>query len=154
MADWTLEKALSLALSMEKESIGLYTSAQERVINPGSRQFLKELVVEEERHRDNILQAMEDPSKIGEIGALDTKIQDLKIVDDLEPTSLSAEADYQEILIYAAKREKATHDFYMKFAKKYRESQIGRMFANLAKEELKHKYRLEIEYDDVILWQM
>ena len=154
MSDWTLERALNLALSMEEQSIQLYTSAQERVVNPGSREFLKELVVEEVRHKNNILNAMEDPEKVEEIGSLDTKIQDLRIVDILKATSLSQEADYQEILIYAAKREKDTHDLYMELAKKYRSKQIGRMFARLAQEELKHKYRLETEYDDVILKEM
>lgn len=154
MSEWTLERALNLALSMEEQSIKLYTSAQDRVVNPGSRQFLKELVEEEERHRSNILDAMRDPEKVGEIGSLATKIQDLKIVDRLERTSLSPEADYQEILIYAAKREKETHDFYMELAKKYLDKEIGRMFAKLAQEELKHKYRLETEYDDIILKEM
>lgn len=139
---------------MEEQSIQLYTSAQDRVVNPGSKEFLKELVVEEVRHKNNILNAMEDPEKVEEIGSFDTKIQDLKIVDMLEATSLSPEADYQEILIYAAKREKDTHDLYMELAKKYRGKQIGRMFARLAQEELKHKYRLETEYDDVILKEM
>jgi rubrerythrin len=97
---------------------------------------------------------MENPDKIQEIGNLGDTITDLKIVDGLEATSLSPEADYQEILIFAAKREKATHDFYMVLAKEYREKQVGKMFARFAKEELMHKYRLETEYDDVILWQM
>ncbi len=154
MSDWTLERALNLALEMEEQSIRLYTSAQDRVVNPGSRRFLKELAAEEERHRRSIREAMEDPDKIEEIGSLDAKIQDLKIVDRLEGVSLSPEADYQQILIYAAKREKETHDFYMELAAKYREKQIGRMFARLAQEELKHKHRLEREYDDVVLKEM
>lgn len=136
---------------MEEESMSLYTSAQDKVVNPGSRQFLKELVVEEKGHKEKILRVMEDPDRIGEIGALDAEVLDLKIVDGLVPTSLSPEADYQDILIYAAKREKATHDFYIVLAKKYRDKRIGNMFSQLAQEELKHKYRLEAEYDDYVL---
>lgn len=151
MSDWTLERALKLAVSMEEESMSLYTSAQDKVVNPGSRQFLKELVVEEKGHKEKILRVMEDPDRIGEIGALDAEVLDLKIVDGLVPTSLSPEADYQDILIYAAKREKATHDFYIVLAKKYRDKRIGNMFSQLAQEELKHKYRLEAEYDDYVL---
>ena len=154
VSEWTLERALNLALSMEEQSIELYTSAQGRVVNPGSRQFLRELAAEEERHRSNILAAKEDPERIGEIGSLETGIQDLKIVDMLEDVSLSPEADYQEILIYAAKREKETHDLYMELARRYRDKRIGRMFARLAQEELTHKYRLEREYDDIILKEM
>jgi hypothetical protein len=42
----------------------------------------------------------------------------------------------------------------MQLARSYRESQVGKMFAAFAQEELRHKYLLEKEYDDVILWQM
>jgi len=154
MSNWTMEKAMDRAVAMEEESIQLYTDAQDKVVNPGSKQFLKELVAEEEKHRSNILAAKEDPSKIEEIGSLSTPVQDLKISDGLVATKLSPEASYQEILIYAAKREKETHDFYMQLARSYRESQVGKMFAAFAQEELRHKYLLEKEYDDVILWQM
>ena len=154
MSEWTMEKAMDRAVAMEEESIQLYTDAQDKVVNPGSKQFLKELVAEEEKHRSNILAAKEDPSKIEEIGSLSAPVQDLKISDGLVATTLSPEASYQEILIYAAKREKETHDFYMQLARGYRESQVGKMFAAFAQEELRHKYLLEKEYDDVILWQM
>ena len=154
MSEWTLERALNLALTMEERSIELYTSAQDRALNPGSRQFLRELVGEEERHRGNILAAMEDPEKVEEIGSLSTKIQDLRIVDMLEDVPLSPGADYQQILIYAGKREKEAHDLYMELAQRYRGKAIGKMFARLAQEELRHKYRLEREYDDIILKEM
>jgi rubrerythrin len=154
MSEWTMEKAMDRAIAMEEESIQLYTEAQNKVVNPGSKQFLKELVAEEEKHRSNILAAKVDPSKIEEIGSLSAPVQDLKISDGLVATTLSPEASYQEILIYAAKREKETHDFYMQLARSYRESQVGKMFAAFAQEELRHKYLLEKEYDDVILWQM
>jgi rubrerythrin len=154
LSDFTLRKALRLALTMEEQSIKLYTSAQDTVLHPSSKMFLKELVEEEEKHKNKILDAMRDPEKVKEIGPLETKIQDLKIVDYLKDVSLSPDADYQQILIYAGKREKETHDFYMELAKKYANKQIGKMFSKLAQEELKHKYRLEREYDDVILKQM
>lgn len=154
MSEWTLERALKLALNIEEESIRLYTSAQGKVLNSSSVEFLKHLAKEEEKHKNKILEAMRYLEKVEEIGHFETKIQDLKIVDYLEDVSLSPEADYQQILIYAGKREKATHDFYIELARKYKGKQIGKMFAKLAQEELNHKYRLEQEYDDVILKYM
>jgi hypothetical protein len=74
-------------------------------------------------------------------------------VDYLEDVSLSPEADYQQILIYAGRREKATHDF-MELARRYKGEEIGKMFAKLAQEELKPKYRLEREYYDSTLEYM
>ncbi len=154
MPELTLEETLKFALAREEESIELYASAQKKVLNPGSSKFLQELAEEEQTHKAKILEAMQNPKKVREIGTLKTKIQDLKIVDYLEDVTLSPEADYQQILIYAAKREKTTHDLYMELAGRYKEKHIGKMFAKLAQEELKHKYRLEKEYDEVILRYM
>lgn len=154
MSEWTLDRVLNLALRMEEQSIQLYTSAQDTVSSLGSKKLLGELVVEEERHRNNILEAMENPEKIREIGSLERKIEDLKIVDTLVDVPLSPGADYQQILIYAGKREKDAHDLYIELAARYRNKQIGMMFARFAQEELKHKYRLEQEYDEVVLREM
>ncbi len=141
-------------MAIEEQSIKLYTSAQDKVLHASSKMFLMELVEEEKKHKNKILDAMRDPEKVKEIGSLETKIKDLKIVDYLKDVSLSREADYQRILIYAGKREKETRDFYMELAKKYANTQIGKMFTKLAQEELNHKHWLEQEYDDVILKQM
>jgi len=149
----TLKSALKLALTMEEQSIKIYSSAQNRVQKPVSKVFLKELVKEEKKHKNMILEAMRDPKKVKEIGSLETEIPDLKVVDYLMDVPLSPDVGYQQILIYAGKREKATHDFYMELAKKYERKQIGKMFAKLAQEELKHKHRLEREYDEYVLTQ-
>jgi hypothetical protein len=154
MSHWTLKQSLELALSMEEESIQLYTSAQEKVVNPGSVKLLKELVEEEKKHKKKIEDALKDPAKLKEIGRSEIKLHDLQIVDYLKDVSLSSTADYQQLLIFAGKREKATHDLYMYLARKCRGTQIQELLSNLAQEELKHKYRLEREYDDTILKYM
>ena len=87
MSELTLEGTLKFALTREEESIKLYTSAQKKVLNPGSSKFLKELAEEEKTHKNRILDAMNDPKKVKEIGTLETMIQDLKIVDYLDPAS-------------------------------------------------------------------
>lgn len=151
MSELTLQNVLKLALSMEEQSIKIYTSAQSKVLSSSSKVLLKELVEEEERHKNKILEAIRDPKKVKEIGSLETRIPDLKIMDFLKDVSLSPDADYQQILVYAGKREKETPDFYMELAKKCWKKQIGKMFAKLAQEELKHKHRIEKGYDDVVL---
>ena len=154
MSEWTLESALRLALKREEESIRLYTSAQDKVLNRSSIELLKEFVVKEEEHKSKILEVMKQQEKAEELGDSEAKTQDLKIVDYLEDVPLSPDADYQQMLVYAGKREKAAYDFYTQIARKHKGKQIGKTFTQLAQEELKHKQRLEQEYDDVILKQM
>ncbi|MGD8566395.1 MAG: ferritin family protein [Candidatus Bathyarchaeota archaeon] len=149
-----LKTALELALRMEEESIKIYVSAQEKALNPSSKEFLKELVKEEEDHKNKIQSALKDPEKLDDIGLPVNKIKDLRIVDYLEDVTLSPEADYQQILIYAGQREKKAHDLYIRLAKAFKGNQIRKLFIRLAEEELKHKYRIEREYDDIILKYM
>ena len=150
--EWTVERALNLALRKEEESIQLYRSAQETLIKyPSSKAFLQDIIKEEEKHREKILQILKDPALLEEVGQGKAKIQDLKIVDYLEDVPLSPDADYQQILIFAGKREKTAHDFYMWFANRNQGTKMYDLFIKLAQEELKHKLQFEKEYDDIVL---
>ena len=72
MSDWTVEKALELAVSMEEESIQLYASAQNRIISPGSKQFLKEL------EQKNLIKLVTRSNKIQIYTRLDTDLDAYK----------------------------------------------------------------------------
>jgi rubrerythrin len=154
LTEWTLERALDLAVMMEEQSIQLYTATMKAVQNPGSRQFLKELMEIEEGHKEKLVEAKSNPEKIAEIGSLHSKIPDLGIAEILINATLSPGADYQQVLIFAAQREKDAHDYYMSLAGNFKGKRIGEMFEALAQEEMKHKYRLESEYDEFVLQDM
>ncbi|UCD96664.1 MAG: ferritin family protein [Candidatus Bathyarchaeota archaeon] len=142
---------LEAALKIEEQSIALYTKAREKTENPSAKKFLAELANEELKHKEKILEAMKDEAKISQIGSRMEQVQDLRIVDFMTDTSLSADADYERILIYAAKREKATYEYYKSLASGLEGTEVGVLFKRLALEELKHKNRLETEYDDYLL---
>lgn len=152
MSEWSLDEILDLAILMEDQSIQIYTSAQDKVVNPGSKEMLKTLVIEEKGHKKRLLEIKEKAKLLEKFSSME-KIQDLKIADVLVKEPLSAESGYQEILVFAAKREKEVHDMYINLAKKYKGSGVENTFMMLAQEELKHKYLLEKEYDDnVLIW--
>jgi len=135
---------------VEEQSYALYTMAQKKVNYHSSKKFLQELAQEELKHKEKLLAIMENKEKLSELGTY-AKIQDLKIVDTMKATTLSEDADYQRILVYAAKREKATYDYYNSLAQGLAGTEVGKLFSKLAQEELIHKNRLEREYDDYIL---
>lgn len=142
---------LKAALEIEGQSYALYTMAQKRAKYPSSRKFLAELAQEELEHKKKLSTMMEDEERLSELGERASKVQDLKIVDYMKETALTEDADYQQILVYAAKREKATYDYYNSLALGLGGTQTGRLFSKLAQEELAHKNKLEREYDDYIL---
>ena len=151
--NWTIEKALKIGAEMELESYTLYTETARKAQYPGAKKLLEEIAADEKRHREYFLKGLEDPSHL-KLRTLKEDIPDLKITDQLVKVPLDPQADYPQILIFAAQREKATHDFYVQIARKFKDSEMGKMFNNFATEELRHKYLLEKEYDDVVLSEM
>jgi rubrerythrin len=142
---------IEAAVKVEEQSIALYTMALENAKFPSSKVFFKELVEEERRHKEKLTAILEDRSKISELGLHGSAVEDLKIVDMLEDTPLSDESDYAAILVYAAKREKSTYDYYKTLALGLRGTAMGELFSKLAQEELGHKNKLEREYDECVL---
>ncbi len=150
---WTLEKALKTGAEMELESYTLYMKTAETAKYPGAKVLLTEIAADEKRHREYFLKGLKDPSSI-KARTLQEEIPDLKITDQLVKVPLDPNADYPAILVFAAQREKATHDFYVQIARKFKDTEWGKMFNNFATEELRHKYLLEKEYDDIVLAEM
>ena len=145
-----IKAILEAAVKTEEQSIALYTMAQKKVNTESSRKFLRELVREEQKHKEKLLQILKDDDKISALGAEATQVQDLQIVDVMKDAFLSEDADYPTILIYAAKREKATYDYYTSLAHGLEGTEPGALFFRLAEEELTHKNKLEREYDDYL----
>jgi len=142
---------IEAAVKVEEQSIALYTMALENAKYPSSKVFLKQLVEEEMGHKNKLEAIMNDKTKLSELGSHGGAVQDLKIVDMLEDTPLSEGADYEAILVYAAKREKSTYDYYKTLALGLRGTEMGELFSKLSQEELSHKNKLEKEYDDCVL---
>ena len=151
---WTIEKALQVALTMEHGAMKLYTDAQKKVKNPGSKQLLKELAIDETKHAEYFEKALQDPNKVmdaSKVSDITRVVQDLGVSDPLKGEPLSNDASYQDILIFAAKSEKTANEFYTALAKQYKAHPLGKMWSEFAKMEAGHKLKLEKEYDDVVL---
>jgi len=154
MSTTLLKTILESAIKIEEESYDLYTKSQGKVNLASSKALLSELAQAEIQHKKKLLTVMNDPRSVSQLGSPTGRVEDLKIVDFMEDTAVSEDADYQAILIFAAKREKSTYEHYRSlatglFARYY--PIAGQLFSRLAEEELIHKNRLEREYDDVVL---
>ena len=150
MAELNWKAIIEAAVKVEEQSIALYSMALENAKYPSSKVFFKQLVKEEMGHKSKLEAIMKNKAKISELGSRGA-VQDLKIVDMLEDTPLSDDADYETILVYAAKREKSTYDYYKTLAMGLKGTPMAELFTKLAEEELSHKNKLEKEYDDCVL---
>jgi rubrerythrin len=151
MAKLDFKAILEAAVKIEEQSYALYAMAHEKVSYLSSKRFLKELAQEELKHKEKLLAIMKNKKKLSELGLHARRIQDLRIVDVMKDTTLSEDADYQRILVYAAKREKSTYEYYNSLAAGLEGTEVGDLFSKLAQEELMHKNRLEKEYDEYLM---
>ena len=148
---WTVKIALNRALSLEEESFELYTRAQKLVTSPNSKKLLQGIAEEELMHKTKIMDALKDERHITELGSVGGVLPETGIMDFVEDTKLSRDADYQDILIYAGKREAQTYKYYSELSERLAVSEVGNLFARLAREELSHKLRIEKEYEEHFL---
>ena len=151
MVDLNWKAIIEAAVKVEEQSIALYTMALQNAKYPSSKIFLNQLVNEETGHKNKLEAIINDETKVSELGSQDGAVQDLKIVDMMQDTPLSSDADYETILVYAAKREKTSYDYYKTLALGLKGTKMGEMYTKLAQEELGHKNKLEKEYDDCVL---
>ena len=110
---------------MEEQSYSLYRWAADRAGTLGSKRLLEELSMEEQSHKEKLLSLIDDEKRISDFIESQEKILDLKIVDYLTDINLSEEMDYQEIIIYAGKREKDTSEYYNLSQNSLREPRLG-----------------------------
>ncbi len=136
---------IQFAIDKEQEAIDLYTDMSKRTTTSSGKILFNELADMEKGHKSKLENLDMDYFLSQEI----RPVTDLKIADYLINVSLTPDATYQDILLYAAKREKAAFNLYTDLAHAYSPMpDIKKIFEVLAQEEAAHKLKLEREYDD------
>lgn len=142
------EEAIKFAIDKEIEAQKLYSRCKEIAQNKSVKKMFEELVQQEKGHEEMLrnldLESVKSMSKKKEI-------EDLKISDYLEEKTFDPGISYREALVMAMKREEESKELYNLLAEKTQERDIKKLFETMAKEEAKHKHKLEIEYDENIL---
>ena len=142
----TLARVVRNAIRKEQQARTLYIKARKLAQDPATRTLLDSLAGEEASHaallRGKGLHAF--------LASKPAPIRDLRITEFLVPRKLSAHAAFQDVLIYAMKREAASFWAYQALAEATGDGPTRRLFRRLAQEERLHRNRLEQVYDDVI----
>lgn len=147
---WTWESAIDRAILMEEQSHSLYSSAIKRVVSRGSKTLLANLADDELQHKAK-LEEVKRTRSWKQLGAKSNDVIDLQILDRVEDVRLSEDATYEEILIFAGKREKETREYYLELSTRLSDTAAGKVFRKLADEELGHKNKIEKEYESIVM---
>ena len=149
MVTMDVKEIVKQAAQQEDKAYKFYMDALKFVKDQASQVWLKELAAEELKHKE-MLQKF-DTSKIKQFKP--AKIQDLHITEYLVDKDVHEIKDFQDVLIVAMKKEQKSYNFYVSMAKSSDNPEMKKLCKMLAQEELKHKHKLELYYDDnVYLW--
>ena len=149
--EWTIREALEYGVDMEDKAIRFYTTIMGITENPGSKQFLKEIIEYKKNHKKIFKDALEKPDQLAAYCTLPLNLVDFNATDNLSEVDVTQQSTYQDLLIFASRTEQRSHDFYMFMAKQFKGLDIGEVFACFAREDLDHRMMLEKEYDSVVL---
>jgi len=143
----TYNEIIAFAIDKEQEAVDLYSDLADRAQSPSGKILFKELADMEKGHKTKL-------EKLDMAYFSSQKLkppEDLKIADYLVDVELSPDATYQDIVLFAAKREKGAFELYSDLARIYTSiPDIKKIFDVLAQEEAYHKLKLEREYDEVV----
>ena len=141
------DELVQFAIDKEQEAVDFYSDMANRTQSPSGKSMFNELADMERGHKTKL-----EKLDLGYFSSKELKPpEDLKISDYLVDVELTPDSSYQDILLCAAKGERAAFDLYTDLAGVYATvPEIKTMFEVLANEEALHKLKLEREYDDVV----
>jgi rubrerythrin len=139
-----MKAILREAILAEQAAYDLYDRAMGLVKDEQARTVLKELRDEERLHREMLeglqLDAWDIPP--GEI----VKKNEVTIADFLVGGEIHENADFQQVLLFAVRKEKGARDFYAALAKVAPDGEGREFFQKLARMEETHRTRCEALY--------
>ena len=134
------------AIIKEHGAVQLYEGLAAQSENDAAKALLLALADDERRHEDLLAEISPD----GFIAQQPPQVDDLRISDFLEERELTPNATFQEVLIFAAKKEHDSWKFYGALAEIAQHPEAKALQERLSAEEKAHKNRLEKLYDDII----
>jgi rubrerythrin len=141
-----LVELLEAAIFKEVAAEALYTAAQKQATDAGARALMRGLAEEERKHSSwlkDLQQNGVQNARWHRNGPVD-----LKSSDYIVKSEVLSGAGLQDTLIFAIKREQEAVEFYSKMMGMLRDRQAKSVCRKLAQEELRHKFKLEVLYDD------
>jgi rubrerythrin len=147
----TVEEILREAIEGEIQSYELYTNAVELIRTEHIKQLLRELAQEELGHKAALEKLLANPAQVrAQVRALqETMVADYKIADHLIVRTLGPDSTFQDVCIFAAKKEQQSYELYRDLAAQ-NSGDTGDLLDAMAKDELRHKNLVEGWYEEVV----
>ena len=139
----TADDVLDFAIARERESYQLYVDLAPIAKRSEVRRLIARLATDELQHSAHL-----HAIKAGKVAfALDEQVGRLDIEENLEERAPNPGMTYEDLLVFAMKKEKAAFRLYTNLASIATNESVREALTSLATQEAEHKLRLELEYD-------
>jgi len=147
----SIDAILREAIQGELESYELYSGLVERVKAQQVKEAFQKLAQEELGHKASLEKMLSGPGQLRiQIRALaKASVLDYGIGDHLQLEPLEPEATFQDVCIFASKKEQQSYELYRDLAEQSR-GEIHALFSAMAKDEMRHKNLVEGWYEEDI----
>jgi rubrerythrin len=133
----SVDEILEYAITREVEANQLYMYMAKRMENPEMSKVCEEFAKEELEHKAKLeLEVM----KRGQV------VSGFDISDYMMDVGNEMEMDYEELLVFAIKKEETSVSLYTDLAAVVKDKESRETLLSLAQEETEHKLRFETEY--------
>jgi len=143
----TLKAVLDKAIQKEIEAQELYLRLSKIVIEESAISMFLELSKVEKKHESLLRDYAR--GKLQEGALKSDHVLDYKIAEKLDQPPVKTDMQLKDVLLLAANREKASHEFYVSLAVAHPAGEIKKLLEELASQELEHKHRVEDLYTQV-----
>lgn len=143
---YTFDAAVEMAIKMEEEGFRHYLYAMRQLTNKGARELMRENALDELNHKHQLEKALLDGRMEGG-DMLEQTIPTMRLDYVFKKQELGPQSGVREALIYAIHLEKGAVDFYGKVSDGCAGAPMGKLFAQLHKEESQHLQALEDLYE-------
>lgn len=143
----TVEEILELAVAREEDAHIFLMALAARMVNPEMRKVFEELAVEELEHKARLeLEVI----KTGRVVTGSKKKLYYETNDYAEDVGSEIDMDCKDMLTMAMQKEESSFRFYVDLASRVINEDAYETFLALAEEEVRHKMRFEMEYDNIL----
>ena len=143
----TVEEILELAVAREEDAHVFLMALAARKVNPEMRKVFEELAVEELEHKARLeLEII----KTGRVVTDSKKKLYFETNDYAEDVGSEIDMDYKDMLTMAMQKEESSFRLYVDMASRITNEDAYETFLALAEEEVRHKMRFEMEYDNIL----
>ncbi len=147
MSNSNIEEILKFAIDKERDSTYFYQHLAEKVEDPVVRDEILKMADEERKHEKLLTNI--SPKQVSAVRQ-PTQV-DMKLSNYVDGVTVRKDMTYRELLIIAMRREQMAYDFYAELELRASDDATRKIFTLLKGEELRHKVRLEQEYEKGVM---